>query len=42
MRIPEEIDRRIKWRDFFILDAIEKGVVLYEASSCGVDIESGG
>ncbi len=31
VRTPEEIDRRIKWRDFFILDAIEKGVVLYES-----------
>lgn len=38
VRTPGEIARRIKWRDFFILDAIEKGVVLYESGSSGVPL----
>lgn len=33
-RTPEQIRKRLAERDFFILEIIEKGKVLYESSNC--------
>ena len=31
VRSPEELDRRIKLGDYFLMDAVEEGKVLYES-----------
>ncbi|MCH8873887.1 nucleotidyltransferase domain-containing protein, partial [candidate division KSB1 bacterium] len=33
VRSPEELDRRIKLGDYFLMDAVEEGKVLYESDS---------
>jgi uncharacterized protein len=32
VRTTREIEKRIKWNDFFILDIVEKGLCLYDAA----------
>jgi predicted nucleotidyltransferase len=32
VRSPEEVRRRLKWNDFFLREATEKGVVMYESA----------
>jgi predicted nucleotidyltransferase len=33
-RTPEVIKQRLEWHDFFIMDIIEKGKILYAADYC--------
>ncbi len=33
VRSPETIQQRLEWHDFFIMDIVEKGKVLYDADS---------
>jgi predicted nucleotidyltransferase len=33
-RTPDTIQQRLEWHDFFIMDIIEKGKILYEADHC--------
>ena len=33
VRCPSELQRRIELGDFFLMDAVEKGIVLYECAS---------
>ena len=37
VRSPEEIRRRLAWNDFFLREATDKGVVMYESTDPGVD-----
>jgi len=37
VRSPEELERRIKLGDFFLQDAVEEGVVMYESNRTGMD-----
>ena len=32
VRSPEEIRQRVKWNDFFLREATEKGVVMYDSA----------
>ena len=32
VRSPGEVRRRLKWNDFFLREATEKGVVMYESA----------
>jgi len=32
VRSPAEVQRRLKWNDFFLREATEKGVVMYESA----------
>ena len=40
VRSPAEVRQRLSWGDSFMQEAIEKGVVLYEAAHTGVDRQS--
>jgi uncharacterized protein len=37
VRSPEELRQRIEWNDFFLREATEKGVVMYDAADARVD-----
>lgn len=37
VRSPEEVRRRLAWNDFFLREATEKGVVMYESADAGMD-----
>jgi predicted nucleotidyltransferase len=37
VRSPEEVRRRLAWNDFFLREATEKGMVMYESADAGVD-----
>jgi len=32
VRTPEDVERRIKWNDFFLREIIERGATLYESA----------
>ncbi len=37
VRSPEDIRQRLEWNDFFLREATEKGVVMYDAAHARVD-----
>ena len=37
VRSPEELRQRLAWNDFFLREATEKGVVMYDAADARVD-----
>jgi uncharacterized protein len=37
VRSPEELRQRLEWNDFFLKEATEKGVVMYDAVDARVD-----
>ena len=37
VRSPEELRQRLAWNDFFLREATEKGVVMYDAVDARVD-----
>lgn len=40
VRTSAEVRRRLAWHDYFMMDIVEKGVILYDASGCGMASQS--
>lgn len=37
VRTPVEVEQRLAWNDFFLLEILEKGKVIYESVNSGMD-----